>query len=172
MVFTKEVTLPSEEELTVQEVEVSTPGLRAASFHMGKACENVNNEFMLCRQECQDPRRCLNEGKAVTACSLDFFRKIKKNCAVEFTQFANCLDRSSADFSFKPCRKTQAVFDKCMLDNLKIERPYFGYFSEVKVHHTERPRPEVKKQEYLDMPRPVPDDLPLQPAKFGKRSLS
>ena len=160
---------------------------------------------MLCRQECQDPRRCLNEGKAVTACSLDFFRKIKKNCAVEFTQFANCLDRSSADFSFKPqatnfdisaqtynqifpffnrmlnylliylnirCRKTQAVFDKCMLDNLKIERPYFGYFSEVKVHHTERPRPEVKKQEYLDMPRPVPDDLPLQPAKFGKRSLS
>lgn len=70
------------------------------------------------------------------------------------------------------CRKTQAVFDKCMLDNLKIERPYFGYFSEVKVHHTERPRPEVKKQEYLDMPRPVPDDLPLQPAKFGKRSLS
>ena len=43
MVFTKEVILPSEEELTVQEVEVSTPGLRAASFHMGKACENVNN---------------------------------------------------------------------------------------------------------------------------------
>jgi NADH dehydrogenase (ubiquinone) 1 alpha subcomplex subunit 8 len=58
-----------------------------------------------------------------------------------------------------------------MLDNLKIERPYFGYFSEVKVHHTERPRPEVKKQEYPDAPLPVPDDLPLQPAKFGKRSL-
>lgn len=48
MVFTKEVTLPSEEELTVQEVEISTPGLRAASFHMGKACENVNNVSILC----------------------------------------------------------------------------------------------------------------------------
>lgn len=59
-------------------------------------------EFMLCRQECQDPRQCLNEGKAVTACSLDFFRKIKKSCAVEFTQFTNCLDRSSADYNFKP----------------------------------------------------------------------
>ncbi len=43
MVLTKEITIPSEEELTVQEVEISTPGLRAASFHMGKACENVNN---------------------------------------------------------------------------------------------------------------------------------
>ncbi len=43
MVLTKELTLPSEEELTVQEVEISTPGLRAAAFHMGKACENVNN---------------------------------------------------------------------------------------------------------------------------------
>ncbi len=57
---------------------------------------------MLCRQEYKDPRQCLNEGKAVTACSLDFFRKIKKACAQEFTQFANCLDKSSADFSFAP----------------------------------------------------------------------
>lgn len=43
MVLTKDVSLPSEEDLTVQEVEVSTPGLRAAAFHMGKACENANN---------------------------------------------------------------------------------------------------------------------------------
>ena len=36
-----------------------------------------------------------------------------------------------------------------MLDNLNIERPYFGYFCEVKVHHTDRPRPEgIKKPEY------------------------
>ena len=43
MVVTKQVTLPTEEELSVQEINVSTPGLRAAAFHMGKACENVNN---------------------------------------------------------------------------------------------------------------------------------
>jgi hypothetical protein len=37
-----------------------------------------------------------------------------------------------------------------MLDNLNLERPYFGYFSEVKVHHTERPRPEgIKKPELI-----------------------
>lgn len=73
---------------------------------------------------------------------------------------------------FYSCRKTQAVFDKCMLDNLKMERPYFGYFSEVKVHHTERPRPEgVQRKEFAEAPVAIPDDLPLPPAKFGKRSF-
>ena len=43
MVVTRDITLPSDEELTVQEVNVSTPGLRAAAFHMGKYCESVNN---------------------------------------------------------------------------------------------------------------------------------
>lgn len=59
-----------------------------------------------------------------------------------------------------------------MLDNLKIERPYFGYFSEVKVHHTERPRPEeipVRK------PEPTPElpgaqDVEPNNSKFGKRA--
>merc|ERR1712137_633148 len=81
MVVSKDVKLPSDEELTVQEVNVSTAGLRAASFHLGKACENENNEFMLCRTEEGDPRKCLAEGRAVTACSLSFFRQIKKSCA-------------------------------------------------------------------------------------------
>ena len=57
---------------------------------------------MLCRNEEKDPRKCLAEGRAVTACSLEFFRKVKKSCASEFTQYANCLDRSSTDFSFAP----------------------------------------------------------------------
>lgn len=35
--------LPTEEELTVQEVNVSTSVLRAGAFHLGKACEFENN---------------------------------------------------------------------------------------------------------------------------------
>jgi len=59
-----------------------------------------------------------------------------------------------------------------MLDNYNMERPYFGYFSEVKVHHTERPRPEgIKKPECPDAPAPIPEDLPLPPAKFGNRKF-
>lgn len=40
---TADIELPSEEELTVQEVNLSGVVLRAAAFHLGKYCENQNN---------------------------------------------------------------------------------------------------------------------------------
>lgn len=43
MVVTNDHILPTEEELTVTEVELSTPALRAGAFHLGKSCENENN---------------------------------------------------------------------------------------------------------------------------------
>lgn len=56
---------------------------------------------MLCKAELKDPRKCINEGKAVTSCAFEFFRKVKKSCAEEFVQHANCLDKSSGDLHFK-----------------------------------------------------------------------
>lgn len=41
--ITKDFSLPTEEELTVQEINISTPALRAAAFHVGKQCEKQNN---------------------------------------------------------------------------------------------------------------------------------
>ncbi|CAG0899778.1 unnamed protein product [Darwinula stevensoni] len=99
MVITKEHWLPSEEELTVEEVKIGTPALRAGSFQYGKYCEDVNNEFMLCRLEEKDPRKCLGQGKEVTACALKFFRLVKKHCQEEFHQYANCIDKSSVDLN-------------------------------------------------------------------------
>jgi hypothetical protein len=43
MVVTADIYLPSEEELTVQEVNLSGPALRAGAFHYGKYCEFQNN---------------------------------------------------------------------------------------------------------------------------------
>lgn len=43
MGITDDVWLPSEEELTVQEIPLSGPALRAGAFHLGKACEFDNN---------------------------------------------------------------------------------------------------------------------------------
>jgi NADH dehydrogenase (ubiquinone) 1 alpha subcomplex subunit 8 len=43
MVVTADVYLPPEEELTVQEVNLSGPALRAGAFHYGKHCEFENN---------------------------------------------------------------------------------------------------------------------------------
>lgn len=36
------------------------------------------------------------------------------------------------DYVFS-CRKTQGVFDKCVKDNLNIDRPEYGYFTRAKV---------------------------------------
>lgn len=43
MVVTDSVIIPSDEELTVPEINLSYPVLQAASFYLGKACEWQNN---------------------------------------------------------------------------------------------------------------------------------
>lgn len=43
MVLTKNTQFPSDEELTVQEINVSWPLLLAASAYIGKKCEWPNN---------------------------------------------------------------------------------------------------------------------------------
>ncbi|KAF5306485.1 hypothetical protein FQA39_LY08891 [Lamprigera yunnana] len=170
MSITEETTLPTEDELTVQEINISGPGLKAAAFHLGKDCEWENNEFMLCRKELDDPRKCINEGKDVTNCAMKFFQKVKRSCFDEFTQYVHCLDKSSSRQEFDKCRKTQNVYDKCMYDNLNIERPYYGYFSEIKVHNSKRPKPEPEKPAvYADAPVRLPEDAEKPPAKYGLR---
>lgn len=167
--FTKDFPLPTEEELTVQEINLSTPSLRAAAFHLGKTCEAQNNEYMLCRKEEKDPRKCLDEGKAVTACSLNFFRQIKKSCLEEFSQYANCLDKSSRDMEYKYCRNTQAIYDKCVLDNLDLERPDFGYFCEPKIVDSKRPKPVEERPSFPDAPEPLPEIPAGAEARYGAR---
>jgi len=153
MVFTNADWLPSYEELKVPEIELSSAPLRAASHHFGKYCDNQCKEFMLCNAEEKDPRKCINEGKEVTRCGLDFFQKVKLNCAEEFTTYWKCIDRSGWDMNFKRCQSTQKVFDKCILDHLGQERPPPGYFSKVRVHHTTRPEPHTE----VILPEPLPE---------------
>jgi NADH dehydrogenase (ubiquinone) 1 alpha subcomplex subunit 8 len=43
MVITNDTDLPTEEELTVQEINLSGPVLKAASFHVGRVCLHENN---------------------------------------------------------------------------------------------------------------------------------
>jgi len=171
--LTKEKELPTYEELEVPEIELSTPYLKAGSFHLGKQCEAENNEFMLCRIEEKDPRKCLQEGKVVTACAMKFFQAVKSSCAKEFTDLAMCLDKSSWDMGFDACHKTQALFDGCMKDKLGMERPHWGYFCEPRVHETQRPRPMPELPPvYPDhLPDPPPDDIPRHPSRHQGRAM-
>ena len=78
MPFTKDHVFPSDEALTVEEVPIGTPYLKAGGTHLGKYCEPQNNEFMLCRLETNDASKCLEDGKAVTNCANNFFRQVCK----------------------------------------------------------------------------------------------
>jgi len=153
MVFTNADWLPSHEELTVPEIELSSAPLRAAAHHVGKYCDNQSKEFMLCNAEEKDPRKCINEGKEVTRCAMEFFKKVKIHCAEEFTAYWTCIDFSGCDMAYKNCRKTQGVYDKCIFDNLGQERPELGFFSKTRIHHTTRPEP-IKS---VVLPEPLPE---------------
>lgn len=69
------------------------------------------------------------------------------------------------------CRKTQAALDDCVLKNMNIERPPFGYFCEAKVHDTSRPRP-PPRNEPITYPDPTPGlsaDIPREKSKYSNR---
>ncbi|VVC33519.1 NADH dehydrogenase [ubiquinone] (complex I), alpha subcomplex, subunit 8 [Cinara cedri] len=172
MVVTNNHELPTFEELTVEEVPISTPGLRAAAHHIGKYCLEVNDEFMMCKEDTNDPRKCLNEGKAVTSCALEFFRKLKGNCYDEFQIYSNCIDKSSSTLDFQPCRKTQAVYDKCVFEKLGIERPEHGFFCKPRVYTGNRPKPVEELTVFSDLPVGLKDfeDEERPPAKYGIRN--
>ncbi len=69
------------------------------------------------------------------------------------------------------CRKTQAVYDKCVFEKFGQERPELGYFAKVRVHHTNRDKPR------FDVPLPEPTPAPARPkreevpdsVKYGSR---
>ncbi|KAG1675345.1 NADH dehydrogenase [ubiquinone] 1 alpha subcomplex subunit 8 [Nymphon striatum] len=282
MPLTYDIELPLNEELTVPEVTLTTGALRAGSVYFGKFCETESKEFMLCKDDFDDPRKCINEGKDVTACALNFFRKMKETCYEEFQAYATCLETKSVDYqvskqdrrhshvtfiatvclgakelgrygfghvvsmvienfsnsllvlnyfnepddlnqpeinsghwkssqsqvrshsqhgqshsdqallpldkrllcksrdkspdvvlqnifsaisdnsAFKYekvlCRKPQAVYDKCVLENFNIQRPSVGYYGIPKIHETKYPKPEPKQRPTFEKPPKLPAD--------------
>lgn len=173
MVLTKDTYLPSEDELRTEEITMSSPALRAGASHFGKYCDIESKEFMLCRGEEHDPRKCLKEGKAVTECGLEFYRLLKGNCYDSFERQWRCIEVASPHQEVWRCRKTQAKFDKCMVEKLGIERPPIGYFSSVRIHDTTRPRPKkIPIRQYEEIPR-CPDDYQTpDPNKRGGTRFS
>jgi len=161
--FTKEDKLPTLEELEVPEVTMGSTWLRAGACHLGKYCEPENNEFVLCKLETNNPVKCLNEGKAVTACSLKFFQSVKAFCAQEFTTYVRCLESADNFQQMHKCRKTQYAFDACVKQNMGMDRPNHAYSTLAKIHDTDRPKVEEPRPQWLDDPRGAygrPDTLP------------
>jgi NADH dehydrogenase (ubiquinone) 1 alpha subcomplex subunit 8 len=194
MACTNDTYLPTYDELYVPPLNLTSPILRAGAIHFGVYCEkpsNVNNtflleitktqtklmcfknklnfnfklkEFMLCRNEERDPRKCLEYNKDVSKCALEFFNKVKVNCAETFTDYWHCLDSAPGGrMSYKNCVATQKLFDQCMAEKVGIERPPLGDMARLRLFSSDRKKPVEEKKFYgkLELP-PSPTD-PIDP---------
>lgn len=140
MVLTDDVKLPSDEELSQKEIPLTFNYFLSSAMWLGKFCDNQSKEFMLCRKEEMDPRKCLGYGNELTRCGFDFFKKVKKSCGEELEWYTKCLDFSGSFPVPRRCRKEQAIFDSCMYDS-GFERAKFGHFQMIRVHESDRERP-------------------------------
>jgi len=56
---------------------------------------------MLCYAEEKDPRKCINEGKEVTRCGIEFYQNVREHCADEFTKYWRCVDYASHNMTLQ-----------------------------------------------------------------------
>lgn len=148
--------LPEAADLEVQEINMSSPAMKAAGPYMNLHCENEAKEFMLCRAEEKDPRKCLAEGKALTACGVRFLQQVKKLCRTQFDAYAKCIDYEGdmrvydSQYVVNPahqrqspcsCRYAKRPWDACVFENFGMSEPPLGYFMKPHVHKTDRPKP-------------------------------
>merc|ERR1719401_597472 len=87
-------------DLDVQDVDATSSVLLSAARHLSEYCDLTNAKFMRCRKDKGDPAECLEENKAVTECSLEFFRVMRATCNKEFAEHWNCIDIYNQDFSY------------------------------------------------------------------------
>ncbi|CAI5446022.1 unnamed protein product [Caenorhabditis angaria] len=161
MALTKDLKLPSNEELTVpQEITLSTPWLKAVAPYMAKHCEKEANEFMLRRKELEDPRAVLKEGAALTACGVDFLQSLKRSCLPQTQKLAECVDQGSAKLYLSKCHADQKELDACVEANLNLTRPKLGYFSRLHVHESSQPAPQPHIRDYKAEAAKVLAELP------------
>lgn len=113
---------------------------------------------MLCHNEERDPRKCLKEGKEVTACGLRFLQRVKASCREEAEAFAKCLEWTSEMSLNLHCRKEQDIMDACFEKKLNSHRPPFGYFCQVRLHDSKRPKPVPFVPEFPDKTTALPAD--------------
>ncbi|KAJ3202128.1 hypothetical protein HDU67_000787 [Dinochytrium kinnereticum] len=105
---------------SVPEVGLTSAPLESMSFHFAQYCKPYSEDFMLCKNESQDPKHCLKEGRRVTRCALSLIEKLKENCEVEWTKHWQCLDMKN--HQLYQCRTQEREFNDCVFRKLGITK--------------------------------------------------
>jgi NADH dehydrogenase (ubiquinone) 1 alpha subcomplex subunit 8 len=62
---------PPAVEQVVPEVGLTSAPLKSAAYFLPDHCGKYQDDFMLCKNENNDPQHCLKEGRKVTRCAID-----------------------------------------------------------------------------------------------------
>lgn len=110
----------------VQEIGATSAPLLLASFFIGARCQPYNDDFMQCKQENagHGEHNCLKEGRRVTRCAALVLSDINKHCLDSFRLHWKCLENNNQEL--KNCRKAEMLLNKCVYDNLKLEKKIPG----------------------------------------------
>ncbi|KAF2160825.1 hypothetical protein M409DRAFT_28705 [Zasmidium cellare ATCC 36951] len=110
----------------VPEVGASSAPLLSASFFIGARCKAYNDDYMHCKDLAngKGETECLKEGRKVTRCAASVIDDINKSCLEEFRKHWQCLDNNNQQLW--QCRKLERGLNKCVFDNLKLEKTIPG----------------------------------------------
>ncbi|KAJ3213935.1 hypothetical protein HK099_007113, partial [Clydaea vesicula] len=107
---------PGYQSTLVEEVGLTSAPLESMSFYFQSYCKDYTRDFMLCKNETNDPKHCLKEGRRVTRCAMDLIGKLKKHCDPEWKSHWNCLDMKN--HHFWECRNEEKPLNDCVFNNL------------------------------------------------------
>ncbi|RZS24450.1 hypothetical protein BHM03_00057516 [Ensete ventricosum] len=83
----------------------------AAAKHIATRCRADNVTFIECKKKDPNPEKCLNKGRHVTCCVLNFIHFLQTEGAPpEMDAYAGCMYYYTNDFDL--CRKEQEAFEK------------------------------------------------------------
>lgn len=123
-------------DLDVDEVGATSAPLLSASYFIGAKCKPYNDDYMLCKDENNGgTMECLKEGRRVTRCAISVLKDINKYCFDEFKLHYECLEQENHRLG--NCRSSEAVMNKCIFQNLKLEKKIPGVADQI--HLKENP---------------------------------
>ncbi|OMH83753.1 NADH-ubiquinone oxidoreductase [Zancudomyces culisetae] len=106
------------------ELGLTSAPLKSVAFFLGAVCKDKTDDFMLCKQDNNDPKACLSQGKQVTDCGIEVVNKVKQHCADSFANHWKCLDLNNQEY--KSCRPQERTFNECIFTSLGWQKTIPG----------------------------------------------
>ncbi|KAI9853176.1 MAG: hypothetical protein M1838_000032 [Thelocarpon superellum] len=123
----------------VREIGASSAPLLSAAYFIGARCKAYNDDYMVCKTQANGTGEidCLKEGRKVTRCAASVLEDVNKHCLEEFRKHWECLENNNQQLWH--CRRFERPLNKCVFDNLRLEKVIPGTPSNVTpVHLRER----------------------------------